>query len=341
MDTQPTTTRRQFLSLLVEADAAHSLAETTKSAYRSGLASFLRFCIREKLPPTPTIDTICAYVSDAARAISSRTNKPLAPTSIQGYLAAIAAAFEHLYPQVRLVTNSSKVRKVLRGVKVQFSCPVNRKDPLTLQDLTTVSRLSYLSYDDVLFTAIITMGFHGLHRLGELTTPDIAHHRTERKLIMRSSLTLSRCGGFAKYVLPHSKTDPFFRGTKVVLAGCTIHGACPITALTRYLLRRDARFSHDRPLFLTQTGEHPTRSWFLDRFRRFFDTNKSGHSMRSGGATAFAQAGLPLDHIQDLGRWSSEAFKVYVRDHPVMRLATTRAHPLSVDGHIGAQVVFE
>lgn len=264
MNTEPSTSRRQLLALLSAADADHSLAVSTKSTYKSGLASFLRFCIKENIPPTPTEETICAYISDAARTISHRTNKPLAPSSIQGYLTAIAAAYETIYPQVRLVTNSPRVRKVLRGVKVQFSLPVCRKDPLTIPDLITVSRLSSSSYDELLFTAIITTGFHGLHRLGELTQPDNTAHRNPRKLITRATFRFSRCGGFAKYMLPHSKTDPFFQGTTVVLASCAVAGACPIEALTRYLIRRDARFDADRPLFLTIEGTTPSRTWFLN-----------------------------------------------------------------------------
>lgn len=172
----------------------------------------------------------------------------------------------------------------------------------------------------------------------------LARSPAPRKWIGRCSVpsfSFSRCGGFAKYTLPRCKTDPFFQGSAVVLASCNIDGACPVDALQRYLLRRDVRFPLDGALFLTSSGTPPSRSWFMTRFRRFFPASKSGHSMRSGGATAYAQAGLPLDHIQALGRWSSEAFKIYVRGHPLMRLATTRAHPLSLSGHTGSQVVFE
>lgn len=333
--------RRQFLALLAEADAAQSLAQSTKSSYLSGITSFLKFCIREQRQAIPTVDNICAYISDACRTVSSRTNKPLAPNSIQGYVTAIAAAFEHLYPDVRLVTNSPRVRKVLRGVKVQFSLPVSQKDPLTIPDLILVSDTAGVDYNDLLFTAMIVTGFHALHRLGELASPDTVQYRSSRTIIQRSSFSFSRCGRFAKYTLPHSKTDPFFQGATILVAECAIRGACPITALSQYLLRRDVRHDLSGTLFITAEGTHPTRSWFLSRFHRFFGSNKSGHSMRSGGATAFAQAGLPLDHIQDLGRWSSEAFKTYVRGHPIMRLATTRAHPLSLDGHIGSQVIFD
>ena len=39
----------------------------------------------------------------------------------------------------------------------------------------------------------------------------------------------------------------------------------------------------------------------------------SGHSFRSGAATAAAQAGLSDSTIQTLGRWNSTAFLSYIR----------------------------
>lgn len=53
-----------------------------------------------------------------------------------------------------------------------------------------------------------------------------------------------------------------------------------------------------------------------------------------------AQAGLPLEFIQDAGRWSSEAFKSYVRDHPVLRLRARTDHPIATYWHAGAFVNF-
>lgn len=80
------------------------------------------------------------------------------------YLSAITAAYEHLYSDVRLATNSPRVRKVMRGVRIQFSKPVARKDPLTLSGLVSVSGASPASYNDWLFAAVLLAGFHGLHR---------------------------------------------------------------------------------------------------------------------------------------------------------------------------------
>ncbi|KAI0055192.1 hypothetical protein BV25DRAFT_1773520, partial [Artomyces pyxidatus] len=59
------------------------------------------------------------------------------------------------------------------------------------------------------------------------------------------------------------------------------------------------------------------RSWFISRMRRFLPTSFAGHSLRAGGATHFASEGWPDDRIQALGRWSSEAFRIYIRKNPV------------------------
>lgn len=111
-------------------------------------------------------------------------------------------------------------------------------------------------------------------------------------------------------------------------------------ALRAYLNTRDIRFEGKWQLFIDSKGQVPTRSWFLKRFHLFFGKNKSGHSMRSGGASAMAQAGIPLENIQDTGRWSSEAFKSYVRDHPILRLKARLDNPIAQYWHTGAFVNF-
>ena len=40
--------------------------------------------------------------------------------------------------------------------------------------------------------------------------------------------------------------------------------------------------------------------------------------MRAGGTTSLAEHGVPPSIIQPLGRWSSEAYLVYVRKSPAL-----------------------
>ncbi|KAF9558438.1 hypothetical protein CPC08DRAFT_638990, partial [Agrocybe pediades] len=68
------------------------------------------------------------------------------------------------------------------------------------------------------------------------------------------------------------------------------------------------------------------RSFFIDRLRFFFGPEFAGQSMRAGGATSLAQNGTPLSVIQPLGRWSSDAFLIYIRKNPALIQAILATH---------------
>lgn len=264
----------------------------------------------------------------------------MSPRTVEAYLSGIASAYRPIIPHILDITNHPGVRKVLKGCKKQFSLPISRKEPLSLANITLVSSLAGESFDSRLFFAMLAVGFHSLHRLGELTVPDNPSLRDDRKLISCLSVLASECGSFIRYILPYHKGHPFFLGSTIIISKSRVQGACPVVALLDYLAVPDEFFILSPSLFITSGGSQPTRSWFLKRFHRFFDKSKSGHSMRSGGASVLAQAGLPQEHIQDMGRWSSQAFKPYIRDHPIMRLPVQRRFPMSTNGHLGAGVSF-
>jgi integrase len=81
---------------------------------------------------------------------------------------------------------------------------------------------------------------------------------------------------------------------------------------------RDTQFALRAELFIKRDGTVPTRAWFLQRLHVFFGREVSGHSLRSGGATALALAGASDGTIQRWGRWSSQAFQIYIRKHPLL-----------------------
>lgn len=93
-------------------------------------------------------------------------------------------------------------------------------------------------------------------------------------------------------------------------------------------------------LFVRENGSSPSRSWFLRIFHSRFPQKFSGHSLRLGGATALAQNGASMDFIQGAGRWSSEAFRSYVRGHVVLRLPELLNHPIGAEGRTSANVIF-
>ena len=118
---------------------------------------------------------------------------------------------------------------------------------------------------------------------------------------------------------------------------------CPARALSHYLgffplLALPCR--PDDPLFVSRLRNQAvttatTDAEFIARLRELItaafperDASRyAGHSFRRGGASALQLAGVPAAVIQKHGRWTSDAFRVYLdaASNPALRLIATRA----------------
>ena len=130
-------------------------------------------------------------------------------------------------------------------------------------------------------------------------------------------LHLSFADEQVSYTLPYHKTDPFYNGSTILL----LHQqtADPVTLLRRYINLRDSLHGAHPALFICRDGTLPNRNWFDKQFFAILSHKYGGHSARAGGATFYAKLGLPEDIIMALGRWSSQAWREYVREHPALR----------------------
>ena len=80
------------------------------------------------------------------------------------------------------------------------------------------------------------------------------------------------------------------------------------------------------PLFLLQDGRPLSRATLTEWLRQIMASarvpgNFSSHSFRIGAATVAAHNGVPDHLIQAMGRWSSNAYQLYIRT-PSASLAT-------------------
>jgi len=67
-------------------------------------------------------------------------------------------------------------------------------------------------------------------------------------------------------------------------------------------------------------GSIPTQNWFMRHFVAFPPSSDVGRRLlRAGGTTALVLVVIPL--IQAIGRWSSEAFQIYIQHHLVFLAA--------------------
>jgi hypothetical protein len=178
--------------------------------------------------------------------------------------------------------------------------------------------MSSTDHDELLFFVILLVGFHALMRLGELVWPDKKALQDYRKVTKQSTVEFLP-EGFS-FFLPGHKADKFFEGNRVIVQ-CNAAGDDPDAPFRKYLTSRDNIFPFHAELWLRADGSIPTRSWFIRNLRAHFPSNVAGHSLRVGGATALAQASIPPHIIQAIGRWASDTFQIYIRQHPMLLAA--------------------
>jgi len=277
---------------------------STWKNYGSALNSYLNFVKMHNYPLNPTPDTLSLFTVYMCHHIK--------PNSVGTYLSGICHQLEPYFPDVRSSRNSALVHRTLQGCKRMRAVPTSRKQALTVEDLETVidKLSSCIDYNDILFLAQLLTGFSALFRLGEMTYPNDPELRDLRKVTKRSSVQTDDSS--YKFFLPGHKADRFFEGNTIIVR------KNPHKHFLAYLQARDAEFPFSSPLWLTSRGTIPTRSFFIRRLRRFFNSDTATQSLHAGGATSLAENGVPPSIIQAIGRWASDAFKIYIRKNPVL-----------------------
>ena len=261
----------------------YSLDSSSFGAYTSALNSYLTFCNLHHLPVDPTPDTLSFYVVF----LSSHIN----PKSVNSYLSGICRQLKPFYPEIRQHRKSLLVSCTMAGCLRRFGTPTKHKSPFSHADLQQVldSLPPTPSHDDLLFCALLLTGFHALMRLSELVFPDKRALRNYRKISLRH--TVSVLPHQYSFFLPSHKGDHTFEGNSIVVQK-VVTPTDPYNPFLAYLASHDSSFPLHPELWLTSHGAVPTRHWFLSRLRVLFPSDYAGHSIRSGGATSLAEAGV-------------------------------------------------
>ena len=281
---------------------ASALDANTRAAYRTGARDYIRFCRDHGLSMAPTPSTLCRYLAHSSIFISSGP----------AYLRGASYILRPIYPNFDEVRAHPHVVAAIAGLRKTVSQPVKRAPPLKIAHLRAFEMMANgtREYDDHLFATIMSVMFYACHRSGEL----IIRTLNPRKIIRRASFRMD--DQYAYYNLPFHKGDLLYRGTDIVIA--PQQAANPITLLRRYIRVRDASHPSSPWLFVCADGSHPTRSWFNKRYYSFLGKEFGGHSARCGGATFYASIGTPPHIIQGLGRWSTDTWRIYIRNNPTV-----------------------
>ena len=154
------------------------------------------------------------------------------------------------------------------------------------------------------------MAFYGFLRASEFATPSLTWQHVQ---LVGNKFTV---------FIKQSKTDPFRCGHTI-----TIHASgtstCPVRALQIYV-EAVLQPQDNSPVFTDGRVSPLNRQHLTNTIRRLLqDTNYSkqnysSYSFRSDAATTAAAVGIPDWLIKVLGRWSSNAYQLYVHSSPKM-----------------------
>ena len=306
-----------------------AIGASSAVAYSSALNSYISFCRSHNFPIDPTPDTLSFYTVYMAHHIKL--------SLVDSYLSGICNELKSFHPNVQKNRQHQLVTKTLRSCKKLCAVPTTQKRPLSQAELADLQPqyMSSSSHNDLLFFIILLVGFHALMWLGELVSPDSKTLQDFQK-VMKHDTVEQLPEGFA-FFLPGHKADKFFEGNRVLLQ-CNSGGDNPDRPFCKYLQSRDKLFPFHPQLWLRANSSVPTRGWFIRHLHQHFPSDIGGHSLRAGGATALAQAGIPPHIIQAISCWASNMFQIYICHHPVLLAAllfsnTPSSHWLSCFYH--------
>lgn len=269
-------------------------------------------------------------------------SRNLQPKTIKSYLTAVRSL--HIEADAPFsVCESPIVQRLIRGIK-RYHGERERspKLPITFPILLKLTSLTYNSFDDIVFVTAAKLAYAGFLRCGEFTI-DKPNSFDPNIHVTRSSIRFMPSTINPDHViltLPASKTDPFRKGVTIYISSApNSPSTCPVSALL-HLFTVDPR-PLNSPLFITSDHNPLTRSRFIARLHKaLLDAGLqphgySGHSFRRGAASAAAAAGF-LDHeIQQLGRWRSDAYRLYI-DTPKDRILNLSSRLHMADPHVSS-----
>lgn len=295
-------------------------ADSTRKTRQSQWTKYFNFCRWLKLEPLPaTLDMVLLYIAFLA--------ETLAYSSILNYLSALRVL--HRIHGHDMVDNSHfLIKTTLLGVKrVKGHCP-HRAPPVTLEHLNIIfQELNLETSEGIAFWLVLLLGFRSLLRKSNLIEQE--HSLKEKDVIQYDWGILLK--------IHQSKTIQFGeRVVEIPLARLhkpgpmCIHHYVNLFRLARGAIQPDSQFlTYMVPGGLWRRASY---SWFSLKLNgicaRLGLPRLTSHSLRRGGATALAAAGVPIQDIQQRGDWKSMQVLTY--------LDRSRASKLRLDRHITA-----
>lgn len=294
-------------------------ATSTTKKYLGAFRRWKMWAADHKLPVFPVEGVhIALYLQHLAEA---KCSKSAVEEAVNGL------AWVHSMAGISSPTISPIVQTTLEGLRRTLAKPVNKKSAFTVEMLKAIveDAKSSDTLTSIRLASVCLLSFAGFLRFDELAN------------IRPCDLTIGM--NHLAIQIPHSKTDQLRQGSELIIAR-TFSDTCPVAMLENYIQRGNIQLDSNKKLFrpvingkaqkLRETGglSHSRMSELLKEKLQelgFPPADFSLHSLRAGGATAAAKAGVPDRMFKRHGRWKSESAKDgYVEDTLENRLSVSQ-----------------
>lgn len=316
------------LSQLLQYDTAitKSWAASTRTTYGGALADWIRWCDTNSIPESRrlpiNLQDLRMYIADKVGAEGeAKTSNVLA--GLQAW---------HTIQDVPWPNGDKLLVGLRRAVTTNAPASTTRppRPPITTKHLRAILAETKRNYtpENIATLALACVAFWGVCRLGELTIPGNSDpeplHRVRRECRLSVPWYLYSIPSNMHFHLPWTKTTRT-NGANVNLtewADCVDISPCRTLVCH---LRKAWKLPPSAPLFAyeapgPQGWKALTKDAFMHKCRSIWQAANlgdcSGHSFRIGGTTELLMRGVSHDIVKLQGRWLSDAWLRYVREHP-------------------------
>lgn len=215
--------------------------------------------------------------------------------------------------------------------------PASSKQPKRLPftpDVLTAIR-SHLNLDQPLDAAVyacLTTTFYCVARLGEFTVKTVKSYNPAKHIARKGvSEETDRHGLLVtKFRIPSTKTSPIM-GEDTFWAEQE-GPSDPKAALMNHFrvnpADNDAHlFAWNHPKGLRPLSKTEVLKRISSIATRANLPDLKGHGLRIGGTLEYLLRGIPFEVVKSMGRWSSDAFALYLRDHAMILAPYIQASP--------------
>lgn len=252
------------------------------------------------------------------------------PNTIKQYLGGVRSAQVDLGFQDLEAFRHPMLDRIITGIKrIKGEKDKRERQPITKDILLSMLKtLDQTTREGANLHASFCLAFAGFLRAGEFTytAKDKDQHTFEMWHLTRQSVVFRDDNLLLS--MPSSKTDPLRRGVTLPIAA-SHDEACAMASLKHLFAHFPS--TPNSPLFETSDKGPFTKEYLITQIKLIltnlgYQGNYSGHSFRRGAASTAKLMGLSEDEIQILGRWKSDAYRLYIDVEPNYILNASRQH---------------